>query len=463
MRSKIKSYISLLVLLVFLISSGCQKALHEDIEKSGESETAKYVQMYLGDELILEIPESICDLVKSVDYEFTEIPDDGFKHINAKAISKRYSITIGKTIWNRMDKGEELRIGFLSKDFVEAYDYFLVYFNNNLKFPWIAKAVKGEGGYVYFKISPYLLKEVSGIKEADEIKISFGLVRNPDYESKAFSCKFYILKHQNGAFTMSENVTPPPPGQIPVVIIHGWQIPIWNNDLYSYAKGVSEEVVKYLTTMGLENKYEFYAYAYDPDYDLYGYSAYYLSQYINRYFASSDTVILIAHSMGGIVARVYAKYYKPSNKVIKRLITLGTPHHGTPFANLIFGGYVVPFVVPINPWLKWDNLYWTWAMYVHFYLFGGNPYLDALNSNYPGWSRVYAFVGYSISSKHPFYYVTGSGLLSFMGFGDSDGLVPLESANAYGYPLNRYYFYDTDHSELYYKINALSTIYNLLR
>jgi triacylglycerol esterase/lipase EstA (alpha/beta hydrolase family) len=45
----------------------------------------------------------------------------------------------------------------------------------------------------------------------------------------------------------------------------------------------------------------------------------------------SDKIVLLAHSMGGLAARAYLKKYGSSR--IAKLITLGTPHHGTALAN----------------------------------------------------------------------------------------------------------------------------------
>lgn len=44
---------------------------------------------------------------------------------------------------------------------------------------------------------------------------------------------------------------------------------------------------------------------------------------------------VIAHSMGGIVARYYATKNPEDRKRINKLVTLGTPHHGTQVANFI--------------------------------------------------------------------------------------------------------------------------------
>ena len=45
----------------------------------------------------------------------------------------------------------------------------------------------------------------------------------------------------------------------------------------------------------------------------------------------SDRVIIVAHSMGGLVARAWLRHYGAAR--VARIITLGTPHHGTALAN----------------------------------------------------------------------------------------------------------------------------------
>lgn len=49
----------------------------------------------------------------------------------------------------------------------------------------------------------------------------------------------------------------------------------------------------------------------------------------------SDRIIILAHSMGGLVARAYLRDH--GNSHIARIITLGTPHHGTVLANCAVG------------------------------------------------------------------------------------------------------------------------------
>ncbi|VVB78529.1 PGAP1-like protein [uncultured archaeon] len=46
-----------------------------------------------------------------------------------------------------------------------------------------------------------------------------------------------------------------------------------------------------------------------------------------KYYTGKDKVVIIAHSMGGLVSREYLRKY--GNQDVDKLITLGTPNHGT--------------------------------------------------------------------------------------------------------------------------------------
>lgn len=54
--------------------------------------------------------------------------------------------------------------------------------------------------------------------------------------------------------------------------------------------------------------------------------------------SKSTRVILIGHSMGGLVCRAYVRQHSSSG--IARIITIGTPHHGTVLANRGIGDNV---------------------------------------------------------------------------------------------------------------------------
>jgi pimeloyl-ACP methyl ester carboxylesterase len=76
-----------------------------------------------------------------------------------------------------------------------------------------------------------------------------------------------------------------------------------------------------------------------------------LAVHIERVCADTgaDRVILLGHSMGGLVARTYLRRFGAGARVAK-LITLATPHHGSELARLAFG-IDGKQLRPGNPWL----------------------------------------------------------------------------------------------------------------
>lgn len=66
---------------------------------------------------------------------------------------------------------------------------------------------------------------------------------------------------------------------------------------------------------------------------------------------SSGSVDIVAHSMGGIISRTYVQSHYNDysyNENISRLITLNTPHSGSPLGNLITNNLIIPFTPGIQ-------------------------------------------------------------------------------------------------------------------
>lgn len=64
-------------------------------------------------------------------------------------------------------------------------------------------------------------------------------------------------------------------------------------------------------------------------------------------------IAIVAHSMGGLAARAWMRSYAPlsDHARVAKLITLGTPHHGTVLANLGLGANAVQMRRD-SPWLR---------------------------------------------------------------------------------------------------------------
>ncbi|MDP2902682.1 MAG: lectin-like protein, partial [Methylovulum sp.] len=161
----------------------------------------------------------------------------------------------------------------------------------------------------------------------------------------------------NGAWSSSKYGKAPQNdnGRIPLLLIHGWQgdeglrnpakLGLWDNSELQYWRHFLDY---YLATPDLQSKYHVYLYHY-PSYKHVTYNANVLSNIFATLAAkksSSDLnaamqtggkgVVVLAHSMGGLVTRSAIEEYGvfgDNAEKLRRLITLDTPHHGSPAAN----------------------------------------------------------------------------------------------------------------------------------
>lgn len=114
------------------------------------------------------------------------------------------------------------------------------------------------------------------------------------------------------------------PGQLPVLLIHGYSCNAavwWAMKRYLHKQGVSN-----IFTLNLEPVF--------GDIDHYAQQVAERVAQINA-LCGAEQIILVGHSMGGLVARAYIHYHGGKHRVAK-LITLGSPHRGTEHARFAF-------------------------------------------------------------------------------------------------------------------------------
>ncbi len=117
---------------------------------------------------------------------------------------------------------------------------------------------------------------------------------------------------------------PPAPADLPVLLLHG----------VGCNAGVWTGFRRYLDGRGLG---PVYALSYGPPLAPIAHFATQLAARIDAILAATGAtqVLLVAHSMGGLVAREYLRRHGGAR--VRRLITLGTPHHGSLHAWMMTG------------------------------------------------------------------------------------------------------------------------------
>jgi pimeloyl-ACP methyl ester carboxylesterase len=127
-----------------------------------------------------------------------------------------------------------------------------------------------------------------------------------------------------------------PKGRLPVLLVHG----------YVCNRGFMLPLRRYLGEHGVSA----YSHNLEPLYaDIDDYAGG-LARRIDQICAATgaDQLVILAHSMGGLAVRAYLRRHGAGR--VAKLITLGTPHHGTVTARLAAGRNGKQ-MVPGNAWL----------------------------------------------------------------------------------------------------------------
>ena len=129
----------------------------------------------------------------------------------------------------------------------------------------------------------------------------------------------------------------PEPVQVPVLLVHG----VLCN------AGVWVRLARHLDRNGVRGLYSL---SYGPPLASIERFAEQLDRKIESVVAATGAprVIVVAHSMGGLVARAYLRRYGSAR--IARVVTIGTPHHGSMMA-WFFPGASLEQMRPGNAWL----------------------------------------------------------------------------------------------------------------
>lgn len=125
-------------------------------------------------------------------------------------------------------------------------------------------------------------------------------------------------------------------GRIPLILIHGWQ-----KDQLSCAsverfhpetETFGDFLAEFNKDTSLSSRYSVYILRY-PTFQPVAVASEFLREQIDGHGWASNGVVLVGHSMGGLVGRGYLAAY--GGDAVRALITLGTPHEGSPLADIV--------------------------------------------------------------------------------------------------------------------------------
>lgn len=133
-----------------------------------------------------------------------------------------------------------------------------------------------------------------------------------------------------------DRLAQPSAGRLPLLLIHGYQC---NRGFWFWLRRKLEAAGWIVATYSLEPVW--------ADIDRYAEG---IAQRIDEVLAATGApqVILVGHSMGGLASRAYLRRY--GQHQVARLITLGSPHHGSRLAGLGLGLNARQMCIG-SPWL----------------------------------------------------------------------------------------------------------------
>ena len=168
---------------------------------------------------------------------------------------------------------------------------------------------------------------------------------------------------QAGVATMDATLTD---DRIPIILIHGMSGDAKPNTLnywYGWVNSDTNGAIGYFNAGALRNHFRVYRYVYDSQ-DFISTNGARLAKFVNDWYDShpqfrNRQVVLMAHSMGGLVSRYAMNSNTQFAARVHRLITLGSPHLGAQGANPTWIKYSGP---DDNSWFV-SSIYNTFGLH----------------------------------------------------------------------------------------------------
>lgn len=235
-----------------------------------------------------------------------------------------------------------------------------------------------------------------------------GLLKTPgEYYARLYYLNPLIITDEFNSDFIAEVSADPNPTKKKLVLIHGWDFadrsdPVlpYPSDLELKDRILSQNWSNFISTTEYDNivlpaglDYDVYAFDYlsSDGIDINGRR---LREKLDTLFSGqTGTVVIYAHSMGGLLSR-FAAYEGDSPAYLKKVITTGTPYHGSPWASPEFQadkssiGVIAAFFTNTQGGqdLRWDNFDSSLPG-------ASNPKLDAINVKVDRDTLFYTFYG----------------------------------------------------------------------
>lgn len=192
---------------------------------------------------------------------------------------------------------------------------------------------------------------------------------------------------------------------------------------------------------------------------------------LNAAFNSSDKVVVVAHSMGGLVSRAAIQHANNTENVIDHIVSLGTPYYGSPYSSpqytgdLTAIGTIINFMTdtpggqglaytngisagvdPISPTIV-DGTNQAFNFFLESMI--ADTSKDAITTVYAGNMGV----GNCGGADHAATYQAACTVITSGNpvFGSSDGIVPLASGLLNSRAGTEYTISDMDHSQMSFR------------
>ena len=227
-----------------------------------------------------------------------------------------------------------------------------------VKAKWAAQWQNDGGGIAgdpeyFFEVSYGGVSLTSSTSRDNEV-----IVRNDRQEPSAQFGNFYYSSGES-----TQESTQLTDSRIPIILVHGMSGDK-KQDSLNYWYGWCNNANGRFNDDAMRSKFKVFRYVYDSRRPIAD-NGMAFAQFVNQYYQlhnelSERQVVIMAHSMGGLVSRYALNTNSEFRGKVHRLVTLGTPHLGSPGANPTwlfwsYPGSLDPFIAMTYEFLMHDG------------------------------------------------------------------------------------------------------------